>query len=154
MVAIEFAYRAFCEERFPLPTEEQVAALERRIGVRLPNDFREFVLSFNGGYFSEPDITPPVPECPADCLHFVRGIGASHPSAELASESSLTIFSDNDPVQVLPIGYTLMGNLLILLTDPEKRGTVMLKIAFSDRYFLLAEGIEEFFSLLRERTED
>jgi len=151
---IEAAYKAYCRERFPLPTEKQVADLERRIGVSFPEDFRQFVLEYNGGYFIEPDIVPPSKDCPVDCLTSIFGIGASHPTAELASRESLAVFSDNEPPQVVPIGDTIMGNLLLLVTHPEGRGCIVLKKAFSDQSFFLAGGIEEFFGLLREPSDE
>ncbi len=45
-----------------------------------------------------------------------------------------------------------MGGLIILDTAPgEGRGDIWLKQAFGDFYYL-ADGIEEFFGLLREPT--
>jgi hypothetical protein len=153
MSTIDTAYAKFCVERFPLPTQAQVAAIEERIGVAFPDDYRAFLLNYNGGNFCEPDITPPVDECPLDGLRSLFGIGASHPYIELASESHLAIFTDNHPAQVVPIGDTSMGNLILLLTHPDGRGSIVLKKAFSQEYFLLARGIDEFFGLLREPTE-
>jgi len=152
MNAIELAYRKFCEERFPLPNEAQVSDLEKRIGVRLPPDYRRFILEYNGGYFREAEITPAIEGCPVNGLDFMGGIGASHRSAELASQRSLALFDDNDPPQILPIGYTLMGNLIFLVTHPEDNGTIGLKIAFTDQSFHLAKSIEAFFGLLHERV--
>jgi hypothetical protein len=154
MTTIESAYEKFCQERFSLPTEEQVADLEERIGVSLPDDYREFLLAYNGGLFSEPDIVPPTEECPVDGLTFMRGIGATEPVAELARKRDLALFDDNDPPQVVPIGDTMMGNLILLITHPDERGCIVLKKAFSDQSFFLAEGIEEFFGLLREPSEE
>jgi hypothetical protein len=57
MTTIEDAYRKFSKERFPLPGEAQLGALEERIGVIFPGDYRSFVLAFNGGYFNNPEIT-------------------------------------------------------------------------------------------------
>jgi hypothetical protein len=152
MNTIEFAYRRYSRKRFPLPTEAQVRALEERIQVDFPDDYREFVLKFNGGYFIEPDIAPVGEGCPQDALTFLSGIGASHSEAELGEDGVLALFDDNDPPKILPIGDTAMGGLIILDTAPgEGRGTICLKQAFGDFYYL-AEGIEEFFSLLREPT--
>ena len=127
MNAIEFAYTMFCRRRFPLPLEDQVTDLEHRIGVDLPGDYRRFLLHYNGGYFTEPQIVPQVQDCPTDRLRYMMGIRATHPSAELASEDDLRLFDDNDPLQVLPIGCTLMGNLIILITRFESRGSILLK---------------------------
>lgn len=149
---IEMAYSKFCEERFSLPTEKQVADLEQGLGIQLPPDYRQFLLQYNGGVFRTPSIIPPSKDCPEDGLKFLKGLAATYPCAELASEPDLTLFDDNDPPQILPIGNTLMGNLIFLITHPEDRGIIGLKKAFSDQSFFLASGIEEFFGLLREPT--
>jgi hypothetical protein len=150
MTTIEFAYRRFSRKRFPLPTEAQVRALERRIQVTFPDDYRQFLLEYNGGYFTEPAIMPASEVCPQDALAFLSGIGASHPEAELGEPGALVLFDDNDPPKILPIGDTPLGSLIILDTAPgEGRGTIYFKQAFGDFYFL-ADGIEDFFDLLRE----
>jgi SMI1-KNR4 cell-wall len=154
MSIIEAAYKAFCQERFPSPTETRVGEIEKRMGVRFPEDYRVFLLSFNGGYFTEPDIVPPSDDCPEDCLTVLYGIGTSDPSAEVATESSLSTFTDNDPPQVIPIGYTLMGNMLLLTNREGDRGSILLKKAWSQDCFFLADGIESFFGLLRAPTPD
>ena len=154
MGTISRAYDSFCTEQFPLPTQKQVAHLEKRIGVTFPKSYRAYILGFNGGYFSEPRIAPPTADCPIDRLTFMHGIGASDRTAELASSEELAIFDDNDPPQVIPIGYTLMGNLILIVTHPEGRGSIVLKKAFSDESFLLAEDIEEFFNLLHKAPEE
>jgi SMI1/KNR4 family protein SUKH-1 len=154
MNAIQSAYERFCKKRFPLPSEQQVAALERRIGVSLPEDYRRYILEFNGGWFTEPDIVPPIKECPLDCLDFMNGIAATHPCAELASAADLALFTDNDPIQLLPIGYTSMGHLIWLSTHPDDRGRIGLKKCSSDESFFLAKSIEGFFALVQEPSDE
>jgi hypothetical protein len=87
---IEEGYSLFCTERFPLPTELQVAKFEHTIASALPPDFRTFLLRFNGGYFSEPDITTTIPGCPLDRLNVLYGVGAN-----LDSRHNLSLFYDN-----------------------------------------------------------
>ena len=154
MGKIDTAYQSFCKKRFSLPSDSLVAELERKMGVVLPPDYRRFLLDYNGGYFTEPDIVPPSEDFPLDCLTFLSGIGASHRSAELGKGLPPDLFDDNDPPQILPIGYTLMGNLLFLITHPEDNGSIGLKKAHSDKSFFLANGIEEFFGLLREPSKE
>ncbi len=151
---IETAYRRFCRERFASPSETQVASLERRIGVNFPDDYRQFLLDYNGGYFTEPQIVPPSDECPRDRLTFMHGIGASHPTADLAEASALLLFDDNDPPLVVPIGYTLDGGHDPVVHAPgEATGGVIYKQAFGDCFFL-AESIGEFFGLLETPSDD
>jgi hypothetical protein len=152
MNEIDAAYRKFCRTRFPLPTERQVADLEQRISVSFPEDYRDFVLEYNGGFFNEPLIIPPDEDCPLVALRHMNGIGASHPVAELGSEADLAIFDDNDPPEILPVGYTTMGYLVLLIIHPENRGWILLRTF--DQSFFLGKGIEEFFGLLEERGPD
>ena len=149
MTTIEEAYKKFSTRRFPLPSEAQLCELEARIGVTFPDDYRRFVLEFNGGYFSEPEIVPVDPECPPSMLTGMHGIGASHWESELGHAPTLALFDDNDPPQIVPIGHTPMGSLIVLGTASEGRGVIFLKQAYGDFYYL-ADGIEEFFELLRE----
>jgi hypothetical protein len=152
MTTIENAYAQFAKERFPLPSEGQLAELERRIGVRFAEDYRELILKFNGGYFIEPEITPVGDGCPQDTLEILFGIGASHSEAELARPLDLTLFDDNDPLKIIPIGRTGMGGLIILDTAPgDGNGAIFLKQAFGDFYYLV-DGIEAFMALLRYPT--
>jgi hypothetical protein len=156
MKAIEDVYRQYCTERFPLPSEQQVADLEKRIKVSFPDDYRRFLLEYNGGYFSEPYIQPPEDGdegCPQLALNLMKGIGASHSEAELGCPADLRLFDDNDPPKVVPIGDTPENSLIMLYTQPEGRGQIFLKQAFGDWYFL-AYGIEEFFELLRDWPDD
>lgn len=131
-----------------------MADVEARIGIDLPADYREFLLRYNGGYFTEPKINAPAEGCPRDRLCSMRGIGAPRKFSEFASPGDLALFDDNDPPQILPIGYTLMGNLIFIVTHPEDNGCIGLKKASSQDCFFLARGIEGFFGLLAECTDD
>jgi hypothetical protein len=148
MTTIEYAYRRFCTERFPLPSEAQLAELEQRIGVVFPDDYRHYILEFNGGYFSEPEIEQMTGEPPQDGLRCLFGIRASHETAELGRPLHLSLFDDNDPPKFVPVGSTGMGGLIILITEEEGRGEILYKEAFG-AFYGLAEGIEEFFELLK-----
>jgi len=152
MTDIGDAYRRFSRGRFPLPTEKQLAELEQRIGIVFPNDYRRFILEFNGGYFHDPMIVPAEDGCPQGILSFMNGIGASHEEAELGLSFDLSLFDDNVPPKIVPIGGTPMGGLIILDTAAgEGRGEIYYKQAFGDFYWI-AENIEEFFTLLRDQT--
>jgi hypothetical protein len=148
MASIEYAYSQFCAERFPLPMDAQLADLEQRIGVAFPDDYRRYVLEFNGGYFDEPQIAHATEECPRIALTFMCGIGASHEESELGSPFNLSIFDDNDPPLIFPIGGTALGGLIILATEGDGRGVILYKEPYGT-FFYLADGINEFFGLLQ-----
>lgn len=152
MTTIENAYVRFAKERFPLPSEGQLAELEREIGVRFADDYRKFILEFNGGYFKCPEITPIGEGCPLETLAFLFGIAASHPEAELGRPDRTALFDDNEPPKIIPIGSTGMGGLIILDTAPgDGQGAIFLKQAFGGFHYLV-DGIEAFLALLREPT--
>ena len=149
MTTIQSVYARFCRTRFPLPSEAALAALEERINVAFPSDYRRFLLDFNGGFFNDPVITPTSPGCPEECLNDLFGIGATHRNAELGQPRELGLFDGNDPPIIVPIGRTAFGGLIILDVAPgEEKGSICYKQAWGDFYYL-ADGIEAFFALLR-----
>jgi hypothetical protein len=146
---MEYAFQRFATERFPLPGEEQIAALERRLGVELPADYRKFISQFNGGIFDEPEIETNHHDCRGDALTFLHGINSGDEETELGDPGFMALFEGNDPPILIPIGYTALGGILVLVVEEEGRGAIALKKAFGGFYHL-ADGIEEFFELLRE----
>ena len=152
MTTIQSVYDRFSKERFPLPSEAQLSTLEQQLRIVFPDDYRQFILEYNGGYFKEPEISPMGEGCPQDTLEILFGIGASHWEAELGRPGDISLFDDNDPPKIVPIGRTGMAGLIILDTAPgEGRGAIFLKKAFGDFYYLL-DGIEAFCALLHEPT--
>jgi hypothetical protein len=146
MSVIDEKYEMFCVERFPLPNEHMVQELESRINVIFPDSYRNYILRYNGGYFREPRILPGDNACPLDRLTFMYGIGSSHKTSELGRISSLSLWDNNDPPVIVPIGYTLMGNYIIIMTHLEDNGEIMLNT--KEKSYFLANTIEEYFELL------
>jgi hypothetical protein len=149
---IRYAYSQFATERFPLPSEEQVLALEKRIGLNLPADYRDYILNFNGGYFSEPEIETDDEESGGDGLHYMFGIDSGHECSELADSVTLSIFEEIGPM-FFPIGYTALGGFIVIVIEEADWGTVYLKKAWGDFHYL-ADDVEEFFGLLREWPQE
>jgi len=151
---VEQAYRGFCRERFPLTSEGPIADLERKIGIRLPDEYRRYLLTYNGGAFNDPIMSAVDEQCPEDCLDVLFGITEQPRACNLENPTYLNLFDDNFPAIILPIGYTLMGNLLVLRTEPDDElGWILLKIQDSDDYFVLAKSINEFFGRLKENPD-
>jgi len=152
MSIIDYKYRCYCKERFPLPSEQQVAELERGLKSTLPADYRHFLLEFNGGYFHEPAIPPVTDGCPKDVLAVMHGVEVRS-EGHFALGDDASVFDDNDPVMCLPIGGTPMGGLIVMSLWPESAGTILYKQAWGE-FFFLADGIEEFFELLTDPEPD
>lgn len=160
--SVELAYQKYCEERFSLPTEADVLALEKRLKITLPEHYRNYLLNWNGGYFLEPCITPPeeggVLDCPTSSFQTMFGIGApliddGDVYAELGQLSDILTWDNNDPVIMLPIGDTVMGAYIVMntLIDDEGFGCVALRTF--DSLFWLADSMEDFFALFGDKRE-
>jgi len=141
---IDAVYSKYARHRNPLPSEAEVDALERRLNTRFPEDHRRFLLSYNGGHFEDaPFATQRHPQF-RDRLTFLNGIRAAHPSEEVGSEGDITLFEENDPLEILPIGYTIMGNLLFIVLHPEDFGNIGLKLCDSEDSLYLGDSVQEF----------
>src|SRR5690606_14031044 len=114
-------------------------------GVRLPDEYRRYLLSYNGGSFNMPIMNARDEQCPKNCLHLMFGMVDRPQACNLADSVNLNLFDDNYPAIILPIGDTPTGNLLILRTEPdEELGWILLKIQNSDDYFVLAKSLDDF----------
>ncbi len=111
MNTIELADQRFIVERFALPREEQVTALERRLATSFPDDYRKFVLNFNGGIFSEPAILAEEELARGDGLTCLHGIGSECDETELGDPGCRALFADNDSPSFVPIGHRALGGL-------------------------------------------
>lgn len=150
--ATDRVYERFNDERFPGVTEKQIAELEDKINVTFPDLYREFILRYNGGYFSEPLILDdPDFNRPQSWLESLSGINAIHGFAELGSEASIAVFDDNDPVQLVPIGNTMRNYLILLVVDPTEDDYGHIALKTFDQTYLLADNIVEFFDLIAEK---
>lgn len=92
-------------EPSPPTTASALDALETRIGMVLPVDYRAFLLSSNGGR-PERDMID-VPGCtdnPVARIHFFFGVSDPEESADL--EWNLETYSDRIPPGLLPIATT------------------------------------------------
>jgi hypothetical protein len=145
---IDTVYGEWCTKRFALPTIQAVDDLQQGIDVRFPDEFLDYVLRYNGGWFAPLAIRKNADRESLGELECMYGIGASHPYSELGRVADLSIFDDNDPVQILPIGRTSGNYLLLMVVDAAGAdyGNIILR-TFSES-FLVATGIYEFFEQL------
>jgi hypothetical protein len=105
-------------EGFGGVSRERVSAFEREYRLRLPQDYREFLVTYNGGY---PDLTQfTIAEAGTDALvHYFIGLGTAQ-ARDLVFW--LERYREEVPAHFLIIGRDPGGNLLVLgcegATDP------------------------------------
>jgi hypothetical protein len=149
--SIGHAYSKWCKQRFPLPTEQDVFDLEHKLSARFPDQYRRYLLEWNGGMFSRPRIIGGDDDSSVGHLLAMSGIHAAIDFAELANPADLALFEDNSPPIILPIGTTTANNLIMIsmAVGEVDDGTVFLR-TMSDENIYLSKTIEAFFNLLRD----
>lgn len=97
-----------------------ISEFERRVGARLPNDYREFLLRWNGGTPSPNTVSvPDLADVLVDRLYGVRDVRTN---SDL--EHELNSVSEMLPEGVIPIGHDPGGNLFLLCVKGDGAGQV------------------------------
>lgn len=134
---------------------QAVADFERRIGVKLPAEYKQFLRVTNGGE-PEPKVFT-VPGCGDALAAILYGIQDERTYADLEWEQEQATLWEPFPLGVIAIGHDPGGNTLLLWTLGEQEG----KVSFWDRNglwrtpegqntFLVASSFTEFLQSLRE----
>lgn len=93
-------------DRGPMLSESEIAAFEAEVGATLPADYREFLLTWNGGR-PVPD-TIDVPSGSIFCLSLERG--------EAGSTSFVDLQSVSGDLEAPPTSYEVASNFTEFLT--------------------------------------
>ncbi len=141
-----------------LLTEKHVATFEKELGARLPAQYGQFLLKFNGGRPSPAIVDiEGMPESPTDVQEFL-GIGRPVESSNLITNKAW--FSDRIPPRMLPVARDSGNNLFCLSLAGEDFG----KVIYVDMQFVggleqkvtfyeVAEDFDAFLGKIRERAE-
>lgn len=136
-------YARFCTKRFGLPSSAELRALEEHCQVCLPADFRDFLLQFNGGEFSEPSFyVKELNKMFGLSLLFGCGIGGQYDLAD-----KVELFEENVPTVILPIGSTSGNSLLLLVTEEFEKGSIRLKEPWLETSVFVADDFGDFLKL-------
>jgi hypothetical protein len=115
------------EERGPVVTEADVAALEQRLGKSLPDDYRRFLLEVNGGR--------PADEACEFSKGAVVGLLSLKPAEEVRDLEVCTAraAADLNTRDVVVVGYDEGGSRILVAIDGEHRGQVWFHIPNDER---------------------
>jgi len=103
---------AYLEREAPAP-EEQIERLERRVGGRLPDEYRGFLRQQDGGRLADN----------TDAVKEIFGLGSNVP--EFASLwHKLDVYNGRVPEWLLPVAEDEFGNLFAISTRDDDFGSV------------------------------
>ena len=133
-----------------------VRAMEARLGFKLPQDYANFMLAYNGGR--------PVPNGfpiqglennPVGALQVFFGVGLSAESCDV--EWNYALFAEDGIKKFLPIACTGCGDIICLVVAGESKGAVVLwdahveaETPVADRIYPVAEDFTAFLQTLAE----
>ena len=149
MSSIEEVYDKCLEIPNSLPSSEQVATLESTLGVSLPPEYRQFLLERNGGTFNRGKFRRLIisfEDNKGDCLDSLYGIGARKTCGDLCREAVL--FDDDRPCRLVPIGYTALGVLLLIVTEAlgqDKAGQIWVQYPYDEEFWELCDSFTSMF---------
>jgi hypothetical protein len=142
------------------PASGELAELEARLGVTLPDDYRNFLQEQNGGYLDE-NFLPPEANASVRYLYSAGPNDHEHID-DLESAFHSFYLPDVDleyrlRTGMLPIGEDEGGNRICLRVSGEDRGSVWFwahdAALGEDPFERLADGFGEFFEALRPIEE-
>jgi hypothetical protein len=134
-------------------TEKRLADLERELGVKLPAQYRQFLLKFNGGMPS-PDVVDieGMNDSPTDVQEFF-GIDASDESSDLRWIKQE--FSDRVPDRMIPVACDSGNNLFCLsLSGADSGAIIYMDLRYAEpKQYIVAENFDLFLGKIREWIE-
>ncbi len=109
-------------ESYPLINEQNLNEVERQLGIELPDDYRNFLLSHNGG-------SPKLNIFPiAGDIIGNRGMLNRFLCIQEGDDDDMRVYvqtyQDRVPLNLLPIAYDPGGNLICLSVDGLDKGKV------------------------------
>ncbi|MGK3998678.1 SMI1/KNR4 family protein [Sorangium sp. So ce1024] len=146
---------ATIENHGPRISDNDIANFEERLGAVLPEDYRRFLLEFNGGSPTPDTVNiEGLPGAYADVQTFF-GIGRTIESSNL--DWNLATLTERLEAGMLPIAVDSGGNVFCLAIQGHRRGSVLYcdlesvfgNLAATPQLFEVAPNFDAFISQLR-----
>lgn len=106
-------------------SEVEVIALEQRVGHRLPEPYRRFLLQHNGGRPTLDKDTVDIEHLPGSPTDVQVFFGVDDPIESCTIDWNLTTFRDRISDQLLPIACDSFGNRFCISLSGSDQGSVV-----------------------------
>jgi len=149
---IDKVYEEHCSERFPLPTENEIADLEAELSCTFPDHYREYLRLYNGGVFEDVGIDSEEKVVSAYAMRYLMGVNAPGDYARLGRRKDYMLFDDNDPPVAIPIASFSDVSFLMLDIESgtETYGEIHFKKAGGGFYYVCNHMSDLFAMLVKE----
>ena len=139
------------------PTEEELRLLEEELGVRLPDDYRAFLVKFNGGR-PEPNWFPVQGELGMGGVDLFLGVRGAGDWDDLLTAKRRLL--ERMPAHMLPIADAECGNVICLSLGTSDSGSVYYwdheleadegEVPTYSNLFKVADSFSAFFDSIRQ----
>ncbi len=105
--------------------EEDLDAVESRYHLQLPADYREFLLTSNGGKPDRCLFRFKGKSAYTECIHYFLAMSDDNPN--ISFDDHFKTYKDDEkrlPDAVIPVAFDPGGNLICLAVNGKKAGTV------------------------------
>jgi hypothetical protein len=106
------------------PSSAAIEVLETRLGLRLPDDYRHFLLTFNGGRPTPGDFVDKRDASIAESFHVDWLYGMCEGDPDIDLERHIMTFKGRMPGNIIPIGSDSCGNQVCVSASGDDCGVV------------------------------
>ncbi len=132
-----------------VPKHADIIALEELHNIRFPDDYRQYLIEYNGGHFCGEVFF----SLGGKNLHVetLFGMHDTVPYCELCNKENMCVIDFNDPVEIVPIGNT-SKNYLILMVVARDDGNGQIILKTYDEAYEAFDSFTEFVDNLKDRV--
>jgi len=144
---------------FPPASDKTIGRIEAGLGTALPEDYRQFLQSHNGGYLEE-NFLPPEADL---SVRYLFSAGPNDDDDIFDLESAAEFYAPDSPADpeipadYLPIGENSFDDVLCIKVRGDDAGGVYLwshdALANTDPFERVADGFGELFAALRPGSD-
>lgn len=143
--------------KVPGATQESIDGFEKSLGIKLPDDYREFIYKYDGGV-PDPAVFDINKERDSSVVKELFGLETPLTASSL--KYNLSLYENRIPSKFIPIGSDVFGNKIILGVGGDNFGAIFFwdheneasdedVQTYHSNIFLISESFDDFLGKLR-----